>query len=154
MCPESVVFGQEFRYELIVRNVGNVAVSGVRVDDELPSGAKYVGSDPPAELNGDRLLWVIGSIDANAEKRIAVRVKPAEEGEIRSRATVTFAASADARTKVTRPRVSVSVTGNEVCRAGEETIFQIKVGNSGSGPAQRMILTAKLSDGSAIRRAW
>jgi uncharacterized repeat protein (TIGR01451 family) len=147
MCPESVVFGQEFKYELIVRNVGNVAVSGVRVDDELPSGAKYVGSDPPAELNGDRLLWVVGSIDANAEKRITVRVKPAEEGEIRSRATVTFAASADARTKVTRPRVSVTVTGNEVCRAGEETIFQIKVGNSGSGPAQRMILTAKLSDG-------
>jgi uncharacterized repeat protein (TIGR01451 family) len=147
VCPETVVFGQEFRYELIVRNTGNVAVSGVRVDDELPSGAKYIGSDPPAELNGDRLSWSVGAIDATGEKRIVVRVKPTDEGEIRSRATVTFATSVDARTKVTRPRLSVNVSGNEVCRAGEETIFQIKVGNSGSGPAQRMILTAKLSDG-------
>jgi uncharacterized repeat protein (TIGR01451 family) len=147
VCPESVVFGQEFRYELIVKNVGNVPASGVRVDDELPSAAKYVGSDPPAELNGDRLTWVLGVLEAGAEKRIAIRVKPIEEGDVRSRATVTFATSVDAKTKVTRPRVSVSVTGNEVCRAGDETIFQIKVGNSGSGPAQRMLLQAKLSDG-------
>lgn len=146
-CPESVVYGQEFRYELIVRNVGNVSVSGVRVDDELPSSAKYVGSDPPAEMIGDRMLWMLGNIEANAEKRITVRVKPTDEGEIRSRATVTYSASVDAKTKVTRPRISVSVTGSEVCRAGDETIFQIKVANSGSGPAQRMILTAKLSDG-------
>jgi uncharacterized repeat protein (TIGR01451 family) len=147
VCPESVVFGQEFRYELIVKNIGNVASSGVRVDDELPPSAKYIGSDPPAEMNGDRLTWMIGGLDAGAEKRIAIRVKPIEEGDVRSRATVTFATSVDAKTKVTRPRVSVSVTGTEISRAGDETVFQIKVGNNGSGPAQRMLLTAKLSDG-------
>ena len=48
VCPETVVFGAEFRYELIVRNEGLAAVTGVRVEDELPVGAKYVGSDPPA----------------------------------------------------------------------------------------------------------
>ncbi len=147
LCPESVVFGQEFRYELVVKNVGNVAASGVKVDDELPSGARYVGSDPPAEINGDRLTWMMGVLDAGAEKRIVIRLKPIEEGEVRSRATVTFATAVDARTKVTRPRVSVAVNCNEVCRAGDETILQIKVGNSGTGPAQRMILQAKLSDG-------
>jgi uncharacterized repeat protein (TIGR01451 family) len=147
LCPESVVFGQEFRYELIVRNVGNVTASGVRVEDELPSGAKYLGSDPPAEMNGDRLTWAMGALDAGSEKRITIRVKPIEEGDVRSRATVTFATSVEAKTKVTRPRVSVAVASTEVCRAGDETVFQIKVGNSGSGPAQRMILTAKLSDG-------
>ena len=147
VCPETVVYGQEFRYEIIVRNAGNVAVAGVRVDDEIPAGARYVGSDPPAELNGDRVSWVIGSIDANGEKRIAVRIKPSEEGEIRSRATVTYSATVDARTRVTRPRLSVAVAGSEVCRAGEEAVFQIKVANSGTGPAQRMILRATLSDG-------
>ncbi len=66
---------------------------------------KYVGSDPPAELNGDRLSWTVGDLDAGAEKRIVVRVKPTEEGEVRSRATVTFSAAVDAKTKVTRPRI-------------------------------------------------
>jgi uncharacterized repeat protein (TIGR01451 family) len=147
LCAETVVYGGEFRYELVVKNNGTASVAGVRVEDELPAGAKYVGSDPPAELNGERLAWAVGTLDAGAEKRIAVRVKPTEEGELASRATVTYSAVAEARTKVTRPRVAVSVTGAEVCKAGEETIFQIRVTNTGTGPAQQMVLQALLSDG-------
>lgn len=147
VCPESVVYGQEFSYKLIVRNTGTTAVSNVRVDDELPPGARYVGSDPVAELSGDHLVWLLGTLDSGAEKQITVRVKPADEGEARSRATVMFAAAVDARTRVTRPRLSVAVSGAEVCRAGEETSFQIKVTNSGSGPAAGAVVRAQLSDG-------
>src|SRR5206468_246567 len=121
VCPDSVVFGQDFKYTLIVRNTGSAAVSYVRVEDELPPSARYVASDPPAELNGDRLVWSIGTMEPNSERRVEVRVKPGEEGDVRSRAVVTFSAAVDARTKVTRPRVAVAVTGAESCRAGEET---------------------------------
>lgn len=144
---DSVAFGQEYQYKLIVRNAGQVPVGQVRVDDELPSGARFVSSDPPAEQSGDRLVWLLGAMDANSEKVINIRVKPTEEGEFRSRATISFAASVDAKTKVTRPRLSVGVNGSEVCRAGEETTFQIKVTNTGSGPANKMVLQARLSDG-------
>lgn len=147
VCPDSVVFGQEFKYTLIVRNTGSAAVSYVRIEDELPPSSRYVGSDPPAELNGDRLVWGVGTMEANSERRVEVRVKPGEEGDVRSRAVVTFAAAVDARTRVTRPRVAVVVTAAEVCRAGEETVFQIKLTNSGSGPATRMVLQARLTDG-------
>ncbi|MDB5308773.1 MAG: hypothetical protein JWO38_2975, partial [Gemmataceae bacterium] len=147
VCPESVVFGQEFQYKLIVRNTSTGALAQVRVDDELPPGARYVGSDPVGELNGDRLVWMLGALEAGAERHISVRVKPTEEGEARSRATVTFATAVDARTRVTRPRLAVSVAGAEVCRAGEETTFLIKVSNGGSGPATRLVIQARLSDG-------
>lgn len=147
VCPESVVFGQEFAYKLIVRNTSTAAVSNVRVDAELPAGSKYVGSDPVGELNGDRLAWLVGSLEAGSEKQIVVRVKPSDEGEARSRATVSFTSAVDARTRVTRPRIAVAVTSAEVCRAGEETGFQIKVTNSGTGPAPRAIVRAQLSDG-------
>jgi len=94
VCPESVVFGQEFAYKLIVRNTSTAAVSNVRVDADLPAGSRYVGSDPVSEPNGDRLAWLLGSLDAGAEKeQITVRVKPSEEGETRSRAMVTFTSS-------------------------------------------------------------
>lgn len=147
VCPETVVFGGEFRYELIVKNAGTTSVAGVRVEDELPAGTKYLGSEPQAELNADRLSWSVGALDAGAEKRISVRVRPAEEGELRSRATVTYAASVDARTRVTRPRISVAVAAPEVAKSGEEPLFQIKVTNSGTGPAQKMVLQAFLSEG-------
>lgn len=146
-CPDAVVFGAEFRYELVIRNTGNVAVQNVRVEDEIPAGARYVGSDPPGELNGDRLVWSLGAMDGQAEKRIAVRVRPMEEGELRSRAVVSFATAVEAKTKVTRPRVAVSVTCPEVAKAGDDAVFQIKVTNSGTGPAQNMILRAEMTEG-------
>src|SRR5262249_41440102 len=31
VCPDTIVFGQEFRYDLVVRNGGTAAVAGVRV---------------------------------------------------------------------------------------------------------------------------
>src|SRR4029079_7354543 len=97
VCPETVVFGAEFRYELIVRNTGTSSVAGVRVDDDIPAGTKYIGSDPPAEMSGDRLSWSLGTLDVGGEKRIAVRVKPTDEGEVKSRATVTFVTSVEAK---------------------------------------------------------
>jgi len=147
VCPETVNYGGEFRYELVVKNGGTSTVAGVRVEDEIPVGSKYIGSDPPAEMNGDRLVWLVGALEGGAEKRIAVRVKPTVEGDLLSKATVTYAAAVEARTKVTRPRISVAVNGVETCKAGEETIFHIKVTNSGSGPAQQMVVQALLSDG-------
>jgi uncharacterized repeat protein (TIGR01451 family) len=147
VCPDTVGFGQELAYKLIIRNTSAAAVANLRVDDELPSGCRYVGSDPAGELNGDHLVWLMGTLEAGAEKHITVRVKPSEEGEARSRATVTFSSTVDARSRVTRPRLAVSVTGAEVCRAGEETSFQIKVTNGGSGPAPRATIRAQLSDG-------
>lgn len=151
VCPESVVFNTEAEYSIVVRNAGNVAVQNVRVEDELPAGCRYVSSNPPAELNGDRLVWAIGALDGNAEKRLTVKVRPTEEGELRSRATVTYSASVDAKTKVTRPRITVAVTCPEVARAGEEPVFKIKVTNSGTGPAEKMVLQALLSEGLDFR---
>jgi uncharacterized repeat protein (TIGR01451 family) len=151
VCPDSVVFNTECEYQIVVRNAGNVAVQSVRVEDELPAGCRYVSSTPPAELNGDRLVWALGALDANADRRLTVKVRPTEEGEMRSRATVTYSASVDAKAKVTRPRIAVGVTCPEVARAGEEPVFKIKVTNSGTGPAQQMVLQAALTDGLDFR---
>lgn len=147
VCPETVSFGQEYQYKLIVRNGGNAAVSHVRVENELPGGARFVGCEPQGELNGDRLVWMLGSLDAGAERHLNVKVKAGDEGEARTRATVTFAAAVSGRTHVTRPRLTTTVRGPESARAGEDARFIINVTNTGSGPANRVLVQATLSDG-------
>jgi uncharacterized repeat protein (TIGR01451 family) len=147
VCPDTVLFGTELRYELIVKNGGTSIVTNVRVEDEIPAGTKYLGSEPQADVNADRLIWNLGSLDVGAEKRISVRVKTGEEGELHSRAVVTFAAAVEARSRVTRPRVAVTVSAPEVVKSGEEPTFQIKVTNSGSGAAQKTVVQAFLSEG-------
>ena len=86
-------------------------------------------------------------MDAGAEKRIKVTVTPMDEGELRGRAAVTFSAGVEARVKVTRPRIGVTLTGPDVVRVGEPVVFQVKLTNTGSGPASKMRLHARFTEG-------
>jgi uncharacterized repeat protein (TIGR01451 family) len=147
VAPESIGVGQSLTYELVVRNTGIGAVANVKVEDEVPVGVKFLGSEPATEPSGNRLAWAVGVLEPGAEKRIKVTVKPADEGEFRSRAVATFSAAADARVRVTRPRVSVALAAADAVRAGDEVPIQIKVSNTGSGPAKKLVIQAKLSDG-------
>ena len=147
IAPEAIGIGQSLNYELVVRNVGTAAVTNVRVEDELPSRTQFLSSEPAAETSGDRLAWSIGAMDAGSEKRIRITVKPLEEGEIRTRATVSFSSTVEARLKVTRPKITIVMTGPDTTRVGDKVPFQIKLANTGTGTAGRIVLKAQFSDG-------
>ncbi len=147
VCPETIGVNQALVYELVVRNVGTGAVANVRVEDELPAKCQFLASSPVAETVGDRLAWSLGSLESGAEKRISVTVKPLEEGDIRSRAVVSFTTAVEARARVTRPKITLAMTGPETTRVGEKVPFQIKLTNTGTGTAGKILLQAKFSDG-------
>jgi uncharacterized repeat protein (TIGR01451 family) len=147
VAPESVSVNQPLVYELVVRNTGVAAVNNVRVDEEPPAGTKFLSSEPVAEQTNGRLVWLLGSLEAGAEKRIKISVKPADEGEIRSRAVVSFSAATEARVKVTRPKLNLTMNAVETVRVGDEVLFNIRVTNTGTGPAAKMMLQANLTDG-------
>ncbi len=147
IAPESVSVNQPLTYELVVRNTGATAVANVRVEDESSAGAKFLSSEPAAEAAGGKLVWQLGTLDAGAEKRIKVTVKPTDEGEVRSRAVLSFSAATEARVKVTRPKITLALTAIEASRVGDEIAFTIRVTNTGSGAASKMQLQANLTDG-------
>lgn len=146
--PESVGVGQPLVYALIVKNTGTSPVNGVRVEQEVPAGVTYQSSDPPAETSTDgKLGWAVGGMEAGAEKRIKVTVKPADEGEVKGRATVSFSTAVEGKVKVTRPRIGVTLSAPETVKVGEKVQFTIKLANTGSGAASSMTLHARLTDG-------
>ena len=147
-APESVGVGQSLTYALVLRNAGTVGVSGIRVEEEVPAGATFVSSEPASETNTDgKLSWSYGSIEAGGEKRIKITVKAAEEGEVKSRATVSFSVAVESKVKVTKPKMVLALAGPESARVGEKVPFQIKISNSGTGPAAKVILQARFSAG-------
>ena len=146
--PETVGVGQKLEYTLVVKNAGTTAVAGVRVDQDVPAGVTYQTSDPPADTTADgKLGWSVGALEAGAEKRIKVSVKPGDEGEVRGRAVVSFSTAVEAKVKVTRPRIAVAIAAAETVRVGEKVQFTIKLTNNGSGAASTMTLHARLTDG-------
>jgi uncharacterized repeat protein (TIGR01451 family) len=147
VAPSSISVGQPLIYELVIRNVGTSSVANVRIEETLPARAAFVGSEPAAESSGGRLAWSIGTMEPGIEKRIKVTVRPGDEGEISSRAVVSFSSEVEARVKVTRPKITLAMTAPDAARVGERIPIQIRLTNSGSGTASRVLLQARFSDG-------
>jgi uncharacterized repeat protein (TIGR01451 family) len=147
VAPGSTAYGQPVSYEIVVKNTGSVAVSHVRVDEEIGAGTKYVSAEPAGEINGDKVLWMLGALSAGEEKRIRVSVKPGNEGDLQTKPRVTYSVATAMVVRITRPNIVVTVTSPEAAQVGDETPLQIQVSNNGTGDASKVMLKAVLSDG-------
>jgi uncharacterized repeat protein (TIGR01451 family) len=147
IAPESANVGQAATYEIVVRNLGKSAVYQVRVEQEIPAGLRYLGGEPRAEYPNDRLVWNLGILDPGAEKRISANLQSNAEGELKTKATVSYATTCGSVTRFTRPKLSVSITGPESVMIGDTAVFQIRLANSGSGPIHKLVLRDRLPAG-------
>jgi uncharacterized repeat protein (TIGR01451 family) len=145
--PAVVNLGKPYAYEIVVRNASAAVVHHVRVEDELPAGARYTGGDPPPDAAPDRLAWSLNTLEPGAERRLRVQLQLAAEGEIRSEATVHYAATASLRTQVVQPKLVLAMRGPEQATAGVAAPFQIIVSNPGTGPVTNLVLRGKLPEG-------
>src|SRR5205823_1431698 len=135
------------RYEIVVRNPGAVALASVRVQEELPPGAVYLGAEPPADVQVQSLVWTLTDFAAGAERRIAVQVRPGAEGVFRSVATATFQAASTWEMKVTRPQLALTITGPERALVGDAVPFRLRITNTGNGPATNALVHVRLAPG-------
>jgi uncharacterized repeat protein (TIGR01451 family) len=147
VVPDAVPLGKDISYEIVVKNAGTHAVTGVKVEEELPQGARYLGGEPAGEVTPGAIGWTIGELAAGAEKRIKLNVKPAGEGDFRTSPRVTFTAAAGNTIKITRPKITASITGPEAVLINEEAAFVIQVKNDGTGPANKVKIHVSLPAG-------
>jgi uncharacterized repeat protein (TIGR01451 family) len=138
--PTSQNLSQPFNYEIVLRNPGSATVFHVQVEDELPPGAHVIKSEPKAEVQGQKLFWDLGSLDAGAERHLKVEVQPAGEGEFQSHATATFATSSSLRTRITKPRLTLAKFAPEKVQLGNKVLFRLVVTNNGTGPATHVVV--------------
>jgi uncharacterized repeat protein (TIGR01451 family) len=145
--PATVVVGQPFTYEIVVRNPGATPTLFVRVQDMLPENLRYQSSDPPGQMSEGQLLWDIGTLDAKAERRIKVSVQPTGEGEFTTTATATCSARTTMRVKVSQPKLSLVKKGPQSAQVGDIVAFELLVSNLGTGPAEKVTLRDKMPEG-------
>jgi len=147
VVPDAVPLGKEINYEIVVRNAGPVPVSGVRVEDEVPVGSKYIGGEPMAESSLNTLRWTVGEMPVGAEKHIKVTVKPGGDGDYKTNPRVTLTATTANTVKITRPKLTAAVAGPEAVLINEVAAFTIQVKNEGSGPANKVKIHVALPPG-------
>ncbi|MEK6237387.1 MAG: DUF11 domain-containing protein, partial [Planctomycetales bacterium] len=144
-APAEMQVGQIATVEILVHNAGRVPAHHVTVMDEIPRGAKLVDTRPKARRDADgRLIWNLGTLNANDQAKIQVQLIPLTEGEVGSVADVTFRAQAGSRSQVTRPRLAVQVSAPRRVMKGEKVPLNISISNPGTGVAVGVVLRERI----------
>ncbi|MDB5347630.1 MAG: conserved repeat domain protein [Schlesneria sp.] len=135
VAPQQATLGEMMIYSIIIKNVGNVDAQHVVVEDRIPKGTEMNGSAPRAEIFDKKLIWKIGTLKPNEEKKISIRVIPQQEGPIGSVARVSFATEAAAEIVVTAPQLSFNVKAPKQARMGETIELTFLLKNTGTAAA-------------------
>jgi uncharacterized repeat protein (TIGR01451 family) len=147
VAPSNALIGQPLVYSILVKNVGSSEAHDVVVEDRIPKGTKLTGTIPRAERTGKRLIWRIGNLGPNEQRKISIRVIPLEAGEIGSVATVNFVSEAAAETVVTAPRLEFELSAPRDVRLGQTVPFHFKVKNVGTGEARGVVIRDLIPEG-------
>jgi len=151
-APAEIQVGKTARFQVKVRNTGQIAAHGVEIHDEIPKGTRLIKTTPRATrgVRGE-LVWSVGTMKPGDEMSAEIELMPLEEGEIGSVATVHFTASASARTIATKPELLVETSAPSQVLIGEELTLKIKISNPGSGVATGVVLLERVPSGLRYR---
>jgi uncharacterized repeat protein (TIGR01451 family) len=143
--PASVALGEEYACDLIV--TANEQAGFVVVTDQIPEGATYVKSEPPAQVDGSLLTWKFPSMNKGEVKNIKVWLKADREGELQNCATITAVPRQCTTTFVGKPALAIAKTGPETAKLGSDVTYTIVVSNKGSLVAKDVVVTDPVPEG-------
>lgn len=149
--PPNVLMGQTVTYSTNVRNTGQVEIQGMTVENQVPDGLVYQSSQPPAIVQGNRLIWTLGMLPPGQAHALQTTYQATRAGAVSNCARVaTFEGLRDekcASTQVTTAQIGLNVTGPPTAILGQPFNLSITVNNPGSGPATNVLLKALLGTG-------
>jgi len=141
IAPAEIQVGQPAKFQIRLRNTGRVAAANVLIRDEVPAGTRFVDANPKASRAADgAIFWEIGTVAPGQDVMVELELMPQEEGTVGSVATVSFQASASARTRATKPSLVLEHTGPGKVLKGDLVRFAIKLSNPGTGAATGVTL--------------
>jgi chemotaxis signal transduction protein len=157
----SAIRAEPIVYGIVVRNTTGEAMHDVRIEHDLPPGPRYLGADPPPNIEGRRLVWDVGEFKAGAKQRFKITIQPNRPDEVADNATAQFRVHQclHSWTRVLRPAVTASVSVPEGTDAGCPIAIVVEAHNSGRGAAEdvRVILPLPAglthADGAVVQHA-
>jgi len=162
VAPASVGVGQDMTVSLLVVNKGNVASGPVVVRAPVPEGAQYVGSDPPAVVEGNSLVWQVPAVPPKGQHGLRAVLRGQSVGTLTTLASLQSQEGAkderSAKVLVLPPeeaKLVVSIAGpteallNAADRAtapGSPVQLDVTIRNVGTGVARNVLLEAGIAE--------
>lgn len=143
--PNSVSMGQPVHYEIIVKNVGQMPASQVRVEDELPEKARFLSGSPQPVFQGGRVVWNLDEILPGGEQHLQLDLEPGTSGELSGQTSLVL--TIGSQMQVTAAPLEVSIVGPGRLTKDSQGGFKIILNNRSSQRFSNVTLHAQLPAG-------
>lgn len=150
--PAKVFIGRPITYEITVSNKGDAAAANTVIEDPVPAGATFVSATDGGALNGNTVVWNLGSLAAGASKTVSVTMNVASIGTINNiataKATCANQVSANTGTEFAGiPAILLEVVDNpDPVMVGDSTTYTIVATNQGSLTGTNIKIVCVLED--------
>jgi len=145
--PPQVQTGAEFEYKIRVTNLTNCALADVVVTDTLISNMQYKTSNPPANVQGNKLIWVFPGLAVKETKEISVTAVAIASGIAQNCVDVTYRMPLCLQTVSIQPIVSITKTAPAEVSICDLISYTLRVENTGTGPANNVKIIDDLPSG-------
>ncbi|MBL8766936.1 MAG: DUF11 domain-containing protein [Planctomycetes bacterium] len=147
-APEEVMVGEAFDVRMNVTNLTQNRLDGVVVSDMLDGNFALESSTPSAGSGtGGRVVWNLGSLNANETKSIVMRGKANGAGSITNCAEVQWQNMVCVTTNVVAPNLQITKKGPAEVMACDEIVYTFTVTNNGTGTARNVRVEDNLPAG-------
>lgn len=149
-APDKAYLGRSVTYEVEVRNTSDVAALNTVVKLPVPKDARRFASSGK-RIDSATDEFSLGRIDAGSSKSFGVTFDPGSAGVVKFDAVARAYCAADVTQQVSTtiegiPALQISVVDRQdPVKIGEETTYEIRVRNEGSGKDIGIQLTGELS---------
>lgn len=152
--PDSMQIGQTATFRVEVTNMGDLPARDVTLSDALPPTLKYVSSNPPGQVFGERMEWRLGDLPARTTRTVDVSAQAVRGGDARY---CFKARSADGlasescldRLKVYAPTLQLEVFGPQTAEVGQEVQYRVRLTNRGASLLRNVQLVDQFDPGLA-----
>ncbi len=149
--PGEINIGASAQFVISVKNSGKSIAEGVSIQTKLPPTVKFVKASPEPTAANDRLVqFEVGDLPPGTVRRFNLELIPQKTGPVDLQTKAFFSASTQSELQVRQPEIAIKCGGPETALFGEIVTFTVVVENVGDGPAQDVVLTPHLPEGSFI----
>ncbi|MGA2253570.1 MAG: hypothetical protein ABSG53_02825 [Thermoguttaceae bacterium] len=147
--PRKIVVGKEAAYEILLQNSGDLAAEEVTVTIALPDWAEVAGASASSgevhsmqQDHRDPCRWVLGRIEARSKEKLSLKIIPKQSKPFELAVRWDFKqAPSQAMIEVQEPKLTMRLDGPREVLFGKREVYKLKLGNSGNGAAENVLLT-------------
>jgi len=144
-APKEAIIGNEYMDEVEVTGLQNAGE--VQLMTRIPANLQYVRSEPPAEVQGNKLIWDLQSLNKGDVKKVKIWVRATQEGK----QWLCFTAFALPRycvdTNIGSAKLAIKKDGPATAQLNGTVTYNVVVENVGTATATGVVVTDQLPQG-------